>query len=52
MATTFASGFVIHRAGDLVVPAEEFVSMLGDLDDPECRPFAAWLDLGITDRNG
>ncbi len=47
-----ATGIVIHRAGDLVVPADEFVRMLGDLEDPECRPFAAWLDVGITDRNG
>jgi hypothetical protein len=47
-----ATGFVLHRAGDLVVPAGEFVRMLGDLDDPDCRPFAAWLDVGISDRNG
>ena len=47
-----ATGVVLHRAGALVVAIDEFVAMLGDLADPECRPFAAWLDLGLSDRAG
>jgi hypothetical protein len=47
-----ATGVVLHRAGDLVVEADEFVRMLGDLDDPECRPFAAWLDVSVTEGSG
>lgn len=46
-----ATGVVLHRAGHLVVPIGEFVGALGDLDDPECRPFGAWLDIAITRRN-
>lgn len=49
----------LHRVGHgpaggwtVVVPAEELVQMLGDLEGPKCRPFAAWLYVGITDRNG
>jgi hypothetical protein len=51
MLADSATGVVLHRAGDLVVPIAEFVRALGDLDDPECRPFAAWLDIGITRRD-
>lgn len=47
-----AVGVVLHRAGELVLPIDEFVRMLGDLDDPECRPFAAWIDVGMFDRDG
>ena len=43
-----ATAVVLPRAGDLVVPIDDFMRMLGELDDPECRPFAAWLDVGIT----
>jgi len=46
------SAVVLHRAGQLVVPADAFIRMLGDLDDPECRPFAAWLDIAVTERGG
>lgn len=46
-----ATGVVLHRAGDVVVPIGEFVDMLGDLDDNSCVPFGAWLDVGITERN-
>ncbi|MDQ3339362.1 MAG: hypothetical protein M4D80_29710 [Myxococcota bacterium] len=45
-----AIGVVLHRAGDLVVPIDDFVRMLGDLEDPTCVPFAAWLDVAITKR--
>jgi hypothetical protein len=51
MLADAATGVVLHRAADLVMPVDEFVRLLGDLDDPECRPFAAWLDLGITRRD-
>ncbi len=52
MLADSATGVVLHRAGDLVVPIDEFVRALGELDDPECRPFAAWLDVAITRRDG
>jgi hypothetical protein len=42
------AGVILNRAGDLVVDGESFVRMLGDLDDPECKPFAAWLDIAIV----
>ncbi|HZI15644.1 MAG TPA: hypothetical protein VE153_35050 [Myxococcus sp.] len=35
---------VLHRAGTRVVDSQRFVRMLGNLEDPECRPFPAWLD--------
>jgi hypothetical protein len=40
---------VVHRAGELVVSAEEFVARLGDLDAPGCVPFSAWIDLRAGD---
>ncbi|MCC6898060.1 MAG: hypothetical protein IT377_03745 [Polyangiaceae bacterium] len=40
-------GVVLHRAGNLVVDGREFLRQLGDLDDPECVPFTAWLDFTI-----
>ncbi|WP_163866713.1 hypothetical protein [Myxococcus eversor] len=46
------SGVVLHRAGNLVVPAEQFVRMLGELDDDECRPFSAWLAVGPFTHEG
>jgi hypothetical protein len=45
-----ATSVILHRAGDLVVGVDEFIQMLGDLEDPNCRPFAAWLDVAITER--
>jgi hypothetical protein len=42
-----ATGVVIHRAVDMVLPIERFLQLSGDIDDPDCRPFGAWLDLGI-----
>jgi hypothetical protein len=45
-----AIAVILHRAGDLVVPIDSFVRMLGELDDPDCIPFAAWLDVAITRR--
>jgi hypothetical protein len=47
-----ATGVILHRAGDLVVAIDAFVRMLGELDDPACRPFAAWLDVGIARPDG
>ncbi len=38
-------GLVVHRAGELLVPASRFLARLGDLDDPENVPFAAWITL-------
>ncbi len=40
-------GVVLHRAGNLVVDKSEFLRQLGDLDEPECVPFTAWLDFTI-----
>lgn len=42
------SGVVLNRAADLVVDGESFVRMLGDLKDPDCKPFGAWLDTAIV----
>jgi hypothetical protein len=35
-----------------VVPIESFIAMHGDLDDPLCVPFAAWLDEALVVRDG
>ncbi len=40
-------GVVLHRAGNLVVGKSDFLRQIGDLDDPECIPFSAWLDFTI-----
>lgn len=40
-------GVVLHRAGHLVVSKSELLRQLGDLEDPDCVPFAAWLDFTI-----
>ena len=40
-------GVVLNRAGNLVVDKSTFERQMGDLDDPECVPFAAWLDFTI-----
>lgn len=41
-------GVVLNRAGDLVVGKGDFERQLGDLDDPDCVPFAAWLDFSVA----
>jgi len=43
----YGRGVVLHRAGNLVVSRADFERQLGELDDPDCVPFAAWLDFGI-----
>lgn len=40
-------GVVLHRAGNLVVPKNEFLRQMGDLEDEACVPFAAWLDFTV-----
>ncbi len=50
MLASSATGVVLHRAGELVVPIADLVTALGDVDHPECRPFAPWLDLAIVRR--
>ncbi|NOU32189.1 MAG: hypothetical protein HOO96_30155 [Polyangiaceae bacterium] len=45
------SAVILNRAGDLVVDGASFVRMLGDLNDPECRPFGAWLVAIASDPN-
>lgn len=42
-----AAGFVLHRAGQRVEAVERFVGMLGNPEDPQCLPFAAWLGVGL-----
>lgn len=39
---------IVHRAGELVAPAPRFLARLGDLDNPDDVPFAAWIDLRPT----
>ncbi|NUO53844.1 MAG: hypothetical protein HOV80_33795 [Polyangiaceae bacterium] len=39
---------IVHRAGELVLPARSFVARLGDLRDLECVPFGAWVDFRPT----
>jgi hypothetical protein len=41
-------GIVLHRAGHLVLEAEDVVRRLGDLGDPDVRPFGAWVDWALT----
>lgn len=45
-----ATAVVLHRAGELLVPIDRFVAMHGDLEDPTCVPFAAWLDAAPSQR--
>ncbi len=39
---------VLHRAGHVVYTADEWLRRLGDLTDPTCRPFTAWIDVGFS----
>jgi hypothetical protein len=41
-------GIVLHRTGDLVLEAEDVVRRLGDLSNPDVRPFGAWVDWALT----
>jgi len=45
---TDAAGMVLHRAGELVLSAEDALARLGDLGDAEVRPFGAWIDWALT----
>jgi hypothetical protein len=42
------AGVVLHRAGELVLSREDALARLGDLGDPEARPFGAWIDWALT----
>jgi len=42
------TGIVLHRAGELVLSAEEALVRLGDLADVQSRPFGAWVDWALT----
>ncbi len=46
---SLGTGIVVHRAGQVVYPAQHWTRLLGDLDDPACRPFGAWTDIGFSD---
>jgi hypothetical protein len=41
-------GLVLHRAGQLVLEREDALRRLGDLEDPDVRPFGAWVDWALT----
>ncbi len=41
------AGVIVHRAGQVVFDAGSWRKRLGDLDDPDCRPFGAWIDWGL-----
>lgn len=42
---------VLNRGGELVRTSEDFRRLSGDLADPECVPFGAWLDYATTNQN-
>jgi hypothetical protein len=42
------SSVILNRAAGLVLDGEAFIRMLGDLSDPECRPFGAWIDTALV----
>ncbi|HXX30169.1 MAG TPA: hypothetical protein VEJ89_05580, partial [Myxococcaceae bacterium] len=39
---------ILHRAGELVLPGRDALARLGNLEDPEVRPFGAWIDWALT----
>lgn len=41
-------GIVLHRAGQLVLEGEDVLRRLGDLENPDVRPFGAWMDWALT----
>jgi hypothetical protein len=43
---------IVHRAAELVVPGPMFTRRLGDLRDPQCVPFPAWMDLRVDADTG
>ncbi len=43
------TGVVVHRAGGVLYPAQHWTRLLGDLDDPDFRPFGAWTDIGFSE---
>jgi hypothetical protein len=45
------SAVVLNRGGELVVTADEFKRLSGDLSDPGCVPFGAWLDHATTSQH-
>jgi hypothetical protein len=42
---------VLNRGGELVVTADEFTRLSGDLSDQACVPFGAWLDCATTNQH-
>lgn len=42
---------VLNRAGELVMTADDFRKVSGDLADTESVPFGAWLDYATTNQN-
>lgn len=47
-----SSGVIVNRAAQTVFHAEEFLRMIGDLADPECRPFLSFVDFGTSQQDG
>jgi hypothetical protein len=41
-------GIVLHRAGQLALEAQDVLGRLGNLEDPDVRPFGAWVDWALT----
>lgn len=37
-------GIVLHLAGNLVLSRADFLRRLSEIDNPECKPFGAWVD--------
>ena len=42
---------VLNRGGELVMSANDFKRVSGNLADPACVPFGAWLDYATTNQN-
>jgi hypothetical protein len=42
---------VVHQAGDVAFPVDEWIRLTGDLTRADCRPFGAYVELGsLPDR--
>jgi len=46
------TGVVLNRAGQWVLDRDTFLLRLGDLDDPHCMPWGAWVGFAIDHQRG
>lgn len=45
-----ATGLILHAAGHVVYAADTWLARLDDPTRASCRPFGAWVDLGLSDQ--